>query len=568
MRVAVALAWIGIGLVPVMAIEYVQRGRLLLVAALGLAVLGFFGVLWLVRTRGLAGLAGHTMAALLSVTLLESKGLYDPPILGPLVFPVMVTFASGRRGGWVWCGLGIAAFAWQAARTPGDAAANGAWVMGLCLIVISLTAMAHVFEVAQERSFLAQERAREAIQNAVETKSRFLANMSHEIRTPMNGVLGMLGILLDTPLRDDQHECAKIAHDSGVALLGLLDDVLDFSKIDAGQLVLRRAPFRLCELVESVLTSLEVSASRKGIELRASYGLDLPPLVLGDQQRVRQILINLVGNAIKFTDRGYVRVRVEARAAGGDEARIHCSVEDTGIGIAVDEQPSVFDSFQQVDGSTTRLREGVGLGLAIVSELVQMMGGTRGVLSEPGRGSTFWFELPLPAADEAAAAEHSDRVHGQGGLDGEADEIIRGMRVLVVEDNAINRRVAHRLLSNLGCHVELACDGHEAVTCVELDGYDLVLMDVQMPRMDGLQATVEIRRREQGRGRRLPIVALTAHAMLEDRERCLAVGMDGYVTKPIQPRELVTALREHGLRAGPRDGRLSVMSPMLPHVAE
>jgi PAS domain S-box-containing protein len=519
--------------------------------------------------------------------------------------------------------------------------------------------------------------ARRKAEEADRAKSEFLANMSHEIRTPMNGVLGMIELLKDTMLTDEQHDFLNAAHESAEALLALLNDILDFSKIEAGHLELETIDFNLRTLVEGVADTLAQRAEAKGLEMACFVEPDCPAYVRGDPGRLRQVLVNLVGNALKFTEHGEVAIRVTPE--GADEARplVRFTVSDTGIGIPLDQQPAVFRRFVQADASSTRRYGGTGLGLAISRELVELMGGQIGLESDPGRGSTFWFVVPLArqpdvaavplAADQAlsglrvlavddnatsrtilsktlqafgcrpaAAASGAEALEllrsaasqsrlfrialldmQMPDMDGEQlaraikqDPVLRevaiiiltsvgrrgdaarleaigcsayllkpikqaqladalravlgqeldpsttptarlitrhvlaeqkGPRLLLVEDNAINRKLAVALLGRAGYAVATAEDGQQAIDAVRREAFAVVLMDVQMPGMDGFEATAGIRALGGARGA-TPIVAMTAHAMKGDRERCLAAGMDDYVSKPIQSEELFAAI--------------------------
>ncbi len=639
--------------------------------------------------------AGHVLAALLIAAglslALPRGGIDAPAALALMVTPVVVALVMGRTSGWIWCAVSVAGFVllWSTTESSGPSTEK---LLALVLGTIILTGSAAMFELLRERALVDLALARDRAQAAAEAKSRFLANMSHEIRTPMNGVLGMLGVLLDTKLDKDQRDYAETAHTSGVALLDLLNDILDFSKIEVGQMTLEVGPFSLRALLEDVMDQMAVLADTKGIELIGRYVPGTPTHVVGDHGRIRQILINLIGNAVKFTEEGHVLVTVEHTPSEAGPSWFRCSVEDSGIGIAEDMQQAVFEQFQQVDGSAARAQTGSGLGLSIVRELVQLMQGTITLESAPQEGSTFTFTLPLALAEEApsepvaspdlaglrvlvvddhrinrwvlreqlaawvrrvdecasgpSALEVLEGARSEGrpidlvmldyhmpGMDGiELAEAIRGApqlrdtvmvmlssvthrataeqlqelgiaaylvkpahrtellevmaaawsrrgdptprppirrsrshsvlhtqrrsgevgvhRVLVTEDNAVNQKVARRMLMGLGCRVDVAGNGREALALVEAVPYDLVFMDVQMPDMDGLEATAEIRKRERKTGARVPIVAMTAHAMASDRERCLAAGMDDYLSKPVQRRDLVRVIQAHTRRAG------------------
>ncbi|MGQ0554556.1 MAG: ATP-binding protein [Nitrospiraceae bacterium] len=391
-------------------------------------------------------------------------------------------------------------------------------------------------------SDVALRRAKEAAEESTRAKGIFLATMSHELRTPMNGVLGCTQLLKDTSLTDQQRELIETMHRSADALLTLVNDILDFSKIEAGKMTLEVADVNLRSLICDVTTLTEGLASKKGLTVSVQIDPDVPEEFRGDPIRLRQILFNLVGNAIKFTERGRVTVAVslkQRRAEGSDSVVLQWRIQDTGIGLTPEQQACLFQAYAQADASTTRKFGGTGLGLMICHQLVQLMGGAITVESSIGQGSTFSYTtnlLPAIHRDASASSLGTDQhsVGEQGG----------SLRVLVADDNEINQVVACKFLQKLGCHVEIARTGREAVEAITRTVYDVVLMDCEMPEMDGYEATREVRRREEGTPSHLPIMALTGHASDEDAQKCHQAGMDKIMTKPLTLPILRASLRE------------------------
>jgi signal transduction histidine kinase/BarA-like signal transduction histidine kinase len=564
-RLTVAATLVGAAALAMFSIIHIALGVPSMAAALGLASgLVALGPMVLRRTRSVRFASNWGIAwtfAAIAYVVWVGGGLLSPALQFLSVLVLAAVLLAGGRSGAIWAGAGVIwvfiIYVYEAAGgvLPSHVDTQHIafmWMpttVGILLVTLAMAALYAYYERlaldALERSNQALARARDLAEAGLRARTSFVAHMSHEIRTPMNAVIGLTDLMLSEDATPGQRENLAMIRESGEHLLAVINDILDFSKSEAGRIELEPRRFDLETCVRSSVQMLALSAAKKKVALSTDLPAETPRHVLGDEGRLRQVLVNLVSNAVKFTDAGEVVVRVASRALSGDRLELAISVTDTGIGIAAEQRERLFEPFTQGDASTTRRFGGTGLGLVISRRLCEAMGGTLTVDSEPGRGSTFTARVAVgpaatpalleqPTARETAVASPTERSR-EARVGSTA--VASSLRILLVEDNALNRDIALQILAVLGYRADLAGDGLEALAALERQRYDVVLMDVQMPNMDGLTAARHIHQRWPG-PTRPRIIAMTASAQAEDREACLDAGMDDYMSKPFRFEDL------------------------------
>jgi signal transduction histidine kinase/CheY-like chemotaxis protein len=536
--------------------------------ASNLGLLGvMLGGLMSLRRGMRAEIVGMALVGALHLTFvlgaIERGGIHTQPAQMLLMVPLLARFLAGRRAGAVMFALVSITFVFLGVYSPGELTLNP--IISLLIINTVIVLVANAFEIGSHEARRELDEAnaeltatnadlvaaRDAAERTLATRSAFLAAVSHEVRTPMTGILGVTDLLLQSALGAQQREHVELIRRSGEAILVITRDVLDFSKLDANKMQLEHIELDVVQVVEEALSLMRPRAEAKGLRLSSSVEPRSMPRYLGDPGRLRQVLLNLVSNAIKFTDAGAVAVRavIDVRGVGLDHVRFE--VRDTGIGLTADQQAVIFEAFAQGESSTARRYGGTGLGLAISTNLVKLMGGELRVDSAVGRGSTFRFSSALPhAAPEVTQGRPGDALF----VSADASNVFARavpLSVLLAEDDLISRKVVKSLLERLGCSVDAVEDGEAAVQAVSTHGYDVVLMDCELPRLSGFEATAKIRILPEP-ACHTTVIAMTGHVMQGDRERCLEAGMNDYLSKPVRRRALITALRPY-LRDRPAD---------------
>lgn len=503
-----------------------------------------------IRTRVVAYFfLGVTFAAMLAVPVIAG-GMFSRATLFMLAWAVLTTLFLGWREGLaaaavVFCSyMGLHHFRHDIPPSVHEISLEtiSGWLFfGLSLTLLILIIGAATIQREMERATTKLSEARAEAEAANKAKSEFLAKMSHEIRTPMNGVLGMAEVLSKSSLTGEQRLYADTIMSSGKSLLTIINDILDFSKVEAGRLTLRNDVFHLKSLVDQIEVLFATSARQRQIDFIVAYHAPADIKLIGDADRIRQVLINLVGNAIKFTNKGYVKLCVEANIKT-DAAQVEFSVQDTGVGISADKLERVFEDFEQAESTTTRRFGGAGLGLTISKQLAEAMNGEISVRSALGQGSTFTFTAPLPLAPDETRESKPEKSVEKAALETRATNHSR-VRILAAEDNEVNRLVLNTMIEPEGYEIDFAVDGAEAVKMFKNERYDIVLMDVSMPVMDGMEATRAIRRYERSiSAPQTPIICLTAHAIEGQSSKFLESGMDDILTKPLSAKDVMSML--------------------------